>query len=1182
MADQLTKAQEMAAAHPGGPILVAAAAGSGKTKVLVERLMRQILRRDEACSVDDFLIITFTKKAAAELREKIARELAERLAEDPENVHLQRQQSRIYLAQISTIHAFCGDLLREFAYELDIPADFRMIEETESAALREQIADRLLNERYESIGEDPDLQTLVDGLGAGRDDRQIPQLLMAVYGTAQCRLYPDRWLDWCAQCLDLEGVEQAEQTIWGRYLLEGFRREARDQAEALDQILDQIRRSDALQKYVPLFAANRDDIRALAECTDWDSVRKAAEAGLDPGRLPAIRDCGEPELQARGKAIRAVAIDRIRQWFAEFYGDSAQVLSDLRQTAAAMKALFSLTREFASRYAAEKQRLHGMDFNDLEHRAVQLLLEPDGVTPTPIARRVSQRYRQILVDEYQDTNQVQDSLFRAISRAEQNLFMVGDVKQSIYRFRLADPGIFLQKYRDYPDAETVPPDARQRILLSHNFRSGPGILSAVNDIFRLCMSETVGGLDYGNSEALRPGLPDTAMDYPQVELHCLSTKQDAEDADTPDKNRAEAEFAARRVRELLDSRLPVREKNGRRPVEPGDVVILLRSPRNTAGLYLDALRARGIPAVSDTGESILDTAEVETLLCVLKVLDNVHRDVPLAGAMLSPLFGLTGNQLSQARSPGGDQGLYDAMCRVRDREPAIDRALTTLDALRALARELPLHALLEQLQQQTGLEAIYGAMPNGPVRLSNLQTFYELAFTYAEGGRKSLHQFLQYVELLRSQGGITAREAKTNAVTVMSIHKSKGLEFPVVLLCGLSRRFNLEDLHAQVQFHSDLGAGCNVYDAATHTRFASIAKRAIDRQTRLENVSEEMRILYVAMTRPHDLLIMTYCSGNLERKLTNLSNALTPETARRLAAGAGCMGDWVLEAALLRSEAGELHARAGRPEGVFVPEDPWVIRWHDEKAGESPKPEPDNPEPPVPEDLSDLTAYLDCPYPHPAAVGVPAKLTATQLKGRFLDQEADDGRQEPARRPHSFRKPSLLRTEKPLTPAQRGTAVHQAMQYLDFDRVGSLAEIEAQLDRMVRDAFLTRQQAEAVDPNKLYRVFQGPLGEMIRTAEQVIREFKFSILTDAARYFPEAAGEELMLQGVTDCCLIRKGEITVIDFKTDRVTPGREAETAEKYRPQITAYSEALSRIYQCPVTRRILYFFSTDTPVDL
>lgn len=1183
MADTLTTAQRAAVQNPGGPILVAAAAGSGKTKVIVERLMDQILRTDRDCSINEFLIITFTKKAAAELRARIARELARRLADDPENRHLQKQQSRVYLTQISTVHAFCSEMIREFSYELDVPADFCMLEQTEAETMQTQILDDLLEERYAELDSDPALRQLVDGLGAGRDDRRILSLILGVYSTTQCHPDPEGWLSECEAQLELENLSGAEQTVWGKYLLDGLRACALEQADAIEKINVTLGMNDSLAKYCPIFAANAEALRSFAHCESWDEALAAFPAAADFGKLPSVKNCDDPALQNRAKAIREQAKTRFRKWGEELRGSSAEVLSDLAECSVSLRALFDLTREFAKRFAAEKRRLHALDFSDLEHLALRLLLEADGVTPTQAACRIGDRYREIMVDEYQDTNQVQDAIFRALSREGKNRFLVGDVKQSIYRFRLADPAIFLKKYECYPDAEESDPSGRQRILLSHNFRSGEAVLEAVNSVFGLCMSPQLGGLDYGASEALRPGRPMLSLPQTQVELHCLSTEQGDDDAETPEKNRAEAAFAAKRIRAIIEDRTPVRDGETTRPVEPRDIVILLRSPKNVSEFYLEALNRLGIPAASDTGEDLLNASEVQALLCLLRVLDNAHQDIPLTGALLSPILGVPASALARAKR-STDSDLWDALSAAASSEPSLAEALAAIECLRVQARDLPLPALLEKIQQTVELEAVYGAMENGEARLLRLRSFFDLASSFSEDGQKSLHQFLLYVDSLRERGGLQTAQPAGNAVTVMSVHKSKGLEFPVVLLCGLSRQFNLEDLKEPVLFHSKLGAGCSVYDSATRIRYHSIAKSAIARQTKLDNLSEELRILYVAMTRAKDMLIMSCCGAKLSGKLEKLATQLTPETARQLASNASCPGDWVLLTALLRTEAGALHALAGKPEGCMVSEYPWRICWQ-ECAAETAAPAQEERKLSLPSGCASADAVrksLEFRYSFVAAQTLPSKLTATQLKGRELDREADDGAPRENELRMQLRRPYLMQKEKPLTAAQKGTAIHQAMQYLDFASVDSLEAIRAQLQRMVENDYLTAAQAEAVDPEKLLQVFRGMLGDLIRGADRVLREFKFSVLTEAKLWYPEAEGERLLLQGVTDCCLFCDGGITVVDFKTDRVSPGSEAKAGEKYRPQLEAYAAALSRIFELPVRKMILYFFATDTMTEL
>ena len=1177
MSLKLTPAQEMAVRTRGSAVLVSAAAGSGKTKVLVERLMERICDPIHPEDVDSFLLITFTKKAAAELRTRIGQALAERLAQEPDNRHLQRQLNRLYLAQISTIHSFCKTLLQEYAYELDLPADFRVAEQADCAALRQKVMERVLERRYAAIEEDAELRALVDTLGAGRDDRALPDILQTAYNSVQCHLYPDLWMERCLQMLDMRRYDSLSRTPWGALLLQELRNTAQELRQSAERALDLLAGCEALQsKYAPVLEEDAALLERYGQMTDWDTVFENRTP--EYRRLPVVKNCPAPELQARVKYIRDRYKKELSRRLEDFYAPSQVIMQELSGTEAALRGLFSLIQDFSAAYRTEKMRLHVLDYGDLEHETVRLLLRPGDGAPTAIAREISRRYTEILVDEYQDTNEVQDRIFKAISRDGKNRFMVGDVKQSIYRFRLADPGIFLKKYKTYGDCQTAADGQPRRILLSENFRSGEAILDAANAVFSTCMSEQVGGLNYGEEEALKEGRPHPALPYPQVELHCICTQTG--DGETPEKSRAEARFLAARIRKMLDEKMPVTQDDGLRPVTAGDIVVLLRT-MTSAGAYVDALRRQGIACVCDSGSNLLEAGEIETLTALLQVLDNAHQDIPLISTMASPLFGFTAEELAQVRAGSRQGDFYDALQQAKDTLPRIGAFLQTISDLRDAAQELPLHGLLEKIHDITGLEDVYGAMADGAGRLENLRRFCQLAAGFEEGGRKSLHQFLVWLERAQAQGIPMEARGETNAVRLLSIHKSKGLEFPVVVLAGLSRRFNKEDLKEPVLLHPELGAGCNVYDEENRVRYPSVAKKAIARRIGAENLSEELRVLYVAMTRAKDMLVMTYCSNRLEAELQALVQSLpvTPACAAR----AVCPGDWVLLTALRRTESGELFRLGGNPEETSVSRIPWRVCVHTGQASASQSTgAPTAAAKPVPLSADRLEQALQFAYPGAGAQNVPSKVTATQLKGRELDDEVSDGQQRPAPPEVRLLRPAFLEGEKPLTAAERGTATHLAMQYLNYDRTATLGQIKSELVRLVSGEFLTQQQADAVRPEQLLAVFQGALGARIRAARKVIREFKFSLLTDAGDYYPEAAGEQLMLQGVVDCCLLNPEGITVIDFKTDRVTPGGEEQAALRYKGQLQAYSQALQRIFHLPVLERIVWLFATGTAVML
>ncbi len=1167
---QLTPQQQQAVQSRGGALLVSAAAGSGKTRVLVERVMQRLCDPMLPKNINDFLIITYTNAAAAELRGKLAAAIGNALAKEPDNRHLQRQLSRIYIARISTVHSFCAAILRDYAHELGIYPDFRVVQEQEAALWQQQAMEHILSEAYANLDAAPERRAFLDRLGAGRDDRTSAAILMQAYRSVQCQSNPAEWLEGCAAGLSLPGVTDMAQTIWGKLLIEDFMLLLAEQLAAMEQAIAALASCPrAEEKYGPVFRANLEQMQYLHESTGWDELCRRRIT--DFGRLSPVRGV-EKEVLERLKKPRALCIAWLKKAQSVFSMSSAQALEELRQGTPVILGMFSLLKAFTASYEAIKQRNRALDFDDLEHAALRLLYDCNGA-PSPAAEELRSRYCEIMVDEYQDSNGVQDRIFAAVSRDGENLFMVGDVKQSIYRFRLADPGIFLEKYARFKDAAAAQAGEPRRVLLSQNFRSRKEILYAVNDIFRLTMTPQVGDLRYTDAEALYPGaaLPEVAR--PCVELHCLDCT-DREEGE--DKRSMEARLVAKRVAQLLHDGTLVTASEGLRKAVPGDIVILLRSLRSQAQSYLSALRELGIEAVSDQSDDILKTGEVSLLLSYLQVLDNPHQDIPLISVLLSPVFGFTAQQVAQVRIGRRSGDFYQALLEEAQENETFTAFLNQLSMLRRAAREEPVGQLIRRVWEETGLRDVFAAMEDGAQRLENLQAIYLRAAAFDPDGPGRLHDFLEKLEQQKERGITGAGVRHANAVRIMSIHKSKGLEFPIVIVAGLSTTFNTADERQPVQIHPLLGTGCDVVDLDKRIKYPSLAKQAILGKLRQERLSEELRVLYVALTRPKDLLIMTYASGYLKKRLTDLSDQLRPDGPIGLSRRAGCLGHWVLMAALQRAEAGELFLLGGQPEETSIREFPWVIRlWKPEDLAAPPLPIENTEEPPA-MPLPPLHAGFQ--YPHQKATVSPAKLTATQLKGRFLDAESAERAPEGKRAKSPLRQPLFLQGQRPLSPTERGTSVHLAMQYIRYEACTDEAAVREELSRLVAEGFLLPQQAQCVPPEKLMALFRSELGKRILSAPEVIREFIFSLLTDGGEYDPELRGERIMLQGVTDCCLREPDGLCVIDFKTDRIRPGAEADRAAHYRGQLEAYSSALSQIFACPVKEKILYFFATDT----
>ncbi|MBQ7415468.1 MAG: helicase-exonuclease AddAB subunit AddA [Oscillospiraceae bacterium] len=1169
MAEQLTPQQAQAVTNRGGKLLVSAAAGSGKTKVLVDRLMGYLTDPQDPANIDEFLIITYTKAAASELRGKIAAKLSERIAQEPENRHLQQQLQRLYMTPISTVHAFCGEILRQFAYRLDLSADFRTAEENECAQIRDAVMQQVLENAYDTTGEDADFCAFVDTQGIGRDDRQLPQILLKVYDSARCHLDPEAWLDACLQAVNTEGLHDVSQTLWGRYLMEQLFAYLDLQIKAMERCAVLAAEAEGGESVAVLLRDTIYQLTHLRESRTWDEI--VARKNIDYGTMRFKKDFTDEDLKLRLKAIRDGCKDGVKRALRPFSDPSEQVLADLASSGAAVRGMVALVRSFGKEYDLAKRRRRILDFSDLEHRALDLLLGKHRSAPTAVAREIGGRYREVMVDEYQDSNAVQDAIYGALTEQRQNCFLVGDVKQSIYQFRLADPGIFLEKYASFVPADQAQEGQGRKVMLSRNFRSGGAVLAAANCVFRRCMSPEVGGLYYGADEALYEGVPHEPLGDAEVEFYGVQIQENT----YPE----EAAFVARRIKELLDGKHMVRGKEGLRPIVPEDIMILLRSPNSVAEYYRQALEREGIRCGGTGGGDLLQTREICVLRSILQAVHNPQLDIPLLAAMASPVFGFTADDLAAIRAGKRGSSVYDAL-RKSDSEK-VQRFLSLLTKLRREARMETVSRVLETVFNETRIDSIFASMNDGALREANLRTFYELAAAFEAGGQKDLGRFLDYLDAMEEKGLMTATE-NTNAgcVGIMSIHKSKGLEFPVVFLCGLGRQFNQESKRAPVMCHKELGIGILVADSGRRVRYPTVARRAISAITTADCLSEEMRVLYVAMTRARDRLIMTYSSDDLEKEVTNMVIQSDMDCQALSIREVSCPGEWVLLSALHRAEATELFALGGRPEAVETAEHPWAIRVV-EAPEVSAGGEATVQEQTLPADaVSRLAQGLQFQYPHLAATAAPSKQTATQRKGRVKDQEAAENAQEPKPWHRSWRKPAFV--EQATQGKARGSATHLALQYIRFECCGDTAALEAEVARLVQEGFLSAQQGEMVECDRLARFFATPLGEKLRTSQNVLREFKFSVLDDGQAFDEALHGEKILLQGVVDCALMEPDGITVVDFKTDRVSENTIDASALRYRPQVEAYADALSRIFEKNVKGKYLYFFHLDRLIEL
>ena len=1165
MAEKLTPQQQQAVDDRGGNLLVSAAAGSGKTKVLVDRLMKYIMDPYDPANIDDFLLITYTKAAASELRAKIAGKLSELIAQNPGNKHLQRQLQRLYLTKISTVHSFCSDILREYAYKLDISGDFRVADENECTQLRNRAMEQILEEAYSKVSDDPDFQAFVDTQGLGRNDSQVPEIVEKVYDSAMCHMDPEKWRDSCIQNACPEDAVDPVDTVWGRFVIDDLFECLDLQIRALERCIEQVATLDGMEKPIALLSDTVYQLRYLRSSNSWADI--VARKNIQYGTLSFPKKTNDPSVTDPVKAVRNACKDILGKKLKIFTDPADQVMNDLSQSAAAARGLMRLVEQFGSAYSRLKRGRRILDFSDLEHKTLDLLRGKMRSAPTVAAMEIGERFREIMVDEYQDSNGVQDAIFSALTMKRHNLFMVGDVKQSIYQFRLADPGIFLEKYSAYVPAEQAQPGQGRKVLLSSNFRSSGGVIEGVNFVFENCMTEKVGGILYGEGEALKEGIPHIALPESEVELHAIQVQEDT--------YAEEAAFVADRIVQLLDGTHYVRNGENLRPITADDIVILLRSPGSVGMEFQYALESRGVRCASGTGMDLLLTEEVGTLRSILQVISNPRQDIPLVAALASPVFGFSADELATIRGHDLRNSFYDAMSK--SDEPKAIAFMNLLKEFRKSSSMESLPELLERIFNSTRLDAIYAAMDGGTTRRTNLHTFYQLAVNFASMGSCDLDRFLEQLDLMEEKGLMAAEQGSSGCVQIMSIHKSKGLEFPVVFLCGLSRRFNQESMRAQVLCHKTMGLGLSCVDSKNRVRYPNLSKNAILKKVESDSLSEEMRVLYVAMTRARDRLIMTYASQSLEKDLADIALRSDLSGQELMTKYVSCPGDWVLYAAMKRTEAGELFELGGRGNETVSAGDPWSIHVHDFVAVKTEgKPiVEEHDEVAVELPIEQIQTVMSFSYGHNEATTMASKQTATQRKGRTKDQEVAEEAKESPVIYRSWRKPSFRDAGKEGRTV--GSAVHAILQYIRYEACTNSVAIEKELARLVAENFITKEQSELVDCSKIAKFFESDIGRKLQSDENVLREFKFSILDDAQKYGPGLDGEQVLLQGVVDCALVEEDGITIIDFKTDRVTEETLGDVAMGYVAQVNTYADAMSRIYGLPIKAKMLYFFQLD-----
>lgn len=1173
MSNNWTDEQRLCLDSHDGTLLVSAAAGSGKTTVLVERIIRRITHPTHPVDVDRLLVVTFTRAAAAEMKSRLAEALAERIREDPTDVRLQKQQLLLPRASIGTVDSFCGELVRQNFHLLEVSPLFRVAERQQVALLLKEALQETLAEFYEAG--DPAFEELSSMLTDGKSDELLMSLIEQIYDFLQSYPDPDGWLAHAEAIYD--DSLPIRDTVWGKRVAEHIGA-ALDKARRMSEAALALAQQDAIlaDKYAP---AILDDLaficraREVCDMGTWDELGHLL-AAYTPLSLTGSKKA-DKVLAKRAKDLRDSAKKIIGQLPALLCGSEAECREDIRSTGRLVRTLYAMVRRFSVLFAEKKNTERMLEFSDVAHLALRLLTDTDAEgnrVPSPLARELSARYDEILMDEYQDTNALQDAVFTALSRGGDNMFFVGDVKQSIYGFRQAMPKLFLNRRDAYPLFNGV--DYPGTILLGHNFRSRREVTGAVNYVFRQLMTKEIGGLCYDDGEALVCSAK--YEENPDCRPELLITEPTTEDGEKLSSYEADAEVIAARIEEMVGTFTVADKKSGPRPMRYGDCCVLTR---NRNPLYRKVLERHGIPVATDDAGEFFDTAEIRLALSLLRCIDNPLLDVPLTAWLLSPLCGFSPDDLAAVRRCRTRSALYTALTAARTAvaDPALRErcraAVAFLERYRTLSCQLTVDKLLRRLYEDTALPELMSARADGERRRANLQLLQDNCARFDQSGFRGLSAFIRYMDRLQAQGVELPGAVKVetgDAVRIFTIHGSKGLEFPVVFLAAMHHRFSTRSQEEDLVLHSEHGAGLKRRDPVTYNKYVTLPHRAVSMALSDEEREEELRLLYVAMTRAREKLILTMVQPNAVKRLADLAAMLddAPTVAAYALRDARTMGDWLMTALLRHPSAHEWRRLIDREELPLLPDDiPWDLRFCRPTLPQTADAEEATSVPADPALVREIRERMAYRYPHEALARVPAKLAASEsahgeLKRQFVAQA----------------RPAFLGSGG-LSPAERGTAMHTFMQFADYARAST--DTEHEIARLTQAGFLTEAQAASLDRKKLTAFFGSTLYARMCRSPRCRREFPFTALRSAARLEPTAdSGEQFVIQGIADCLFEEDGGLVIVDYKTDRVR--EPPELIRRYRQQLAIYRDTLGISLGMPVKECVLYSFALDRAVTV
>ncbi len=1163
-------AQKHAIEGRDGTMLVSAAAGSGKTAVLVERVIRRLTEGENPCGIEDLLIVTFTNAAANQMKEKIVSALQKKIAEDPSNKALRKAVFMLPYANISTIDSFCNALVRDSYHTLGISPDFQILDNSRKDMLEQKAVMDVIN-RFHAEREE-EFRYLNRLLNKSRSDEEIIKTVKKLYTISRAHTFPGEYLENLLK--DYEEATPVSETAQGKQALEGAKKYCEGVLAVVDRCINICMSNPNCENTLVVFEDDKIKFEGLLDkvyTLEWDTVHEAF-SGLKLKGFTSKKKI-DPDLKALLQSLRNYstkdASNSVFKKLALFRFSEEDYMESTRIIAPAVKTLIDTVFAYGETLRAYKDEINSYTFDDIMHFALSLLVRSENGKPvrTELAAQLSENYEEILVDEYQDVNKAQDSIFAALSKDNTNRFMVGDVKQSIYGFRKAMPEIFTSMRKEMADYDGVTYPAR--VDLSANYRSRKGVTDTVNFIFSQLMTEQTGGVDYDEREKLIPEAKYPESDEPCTEVYLLET----------DEKDAQAAFAANYIRNAVENEMQISDGEKMRPARYGDFCILARDNKS-AKTFSEVFRNARVPLIVDAGSNLLETPEVSFLVSLLKVIDNPLLDVPLTAVMLSPVYGFTTDEISEMRIGLRKGSIYRCLCK--SAESGSEKAakfIKELEKLRRIAVNLPASEFTERIIEETGYRAIVSAMENSENRLAFVEKFLGLAQSYESSGVKGISAFVRFLDSAGQNG--TSIEVSSNltdisdAVTMSTIHKSKGLEYPVVLLCRCEKEYNNQSTKDRLIVAENSGIGLKYsLDGVTSENFR---RECVENEIKLKERSEELRVLYVALTRAKEKLIITASDKDwtsaLKKSAGCVAQGINPSPVA--VAGMNSYSQVILTALLKHPDAHVLRNLVNMSPSVCEKCDSRIIfeilkdSPEDEGTYEAPQ-EHFEADPALLSRVSEKLAYA---YPYDELGNVIAKRIASDFEDEGFDMTY-----------FASEVPGFV-SKGGLTPAQKGTATHRFMQYADYRKAAK--DPGSELERLVSEYLLTPEEAAGVDRDSIRKFFTSSIADRIFALpeDKVFKEYAFTVSLPLSEVYPGISGdtakdEVIIIEGVADLAFIEDGKLVIVDYKTDRANSL--AELAVRYAPQLTTYRKCLSQAFGMEVKETLIYSFRLGAQIEI